>query len=279
MMLDTTLSRGHVLSEINGAVGTVTLHRPQQHNALDVTLASDLLEVLQGVLSRPTVRCVLLQAAGKSFGVGGDIGVLADEAQAPTAIRQLLELLNTVIRVIRRADRPVVCAVQGVAAGGSLSLALACDAGVWASNATLAPAYAKLGASPDCGLSWTLTRSLGPQRALEWLLDGSTLSAMQAQALGLVRHVVEPEALHTRAREMAERLSRLAPCAVGHTKRLVSLASNRALDEQLDDELDSFLECATTAPFRSSVRTLAAALKRGRDNTEVSSRPGDGSRR
>ncbi|HSV70996.1 MAG TPA: enoyl-CoA hydratase-related protein [Methylibium sp.] len=268
-MVDTSLSRDHVLAEIDGALGTITLNRPQRHNALDLALATDLLDVLHGVLARPTVRCVLLRAAGTSFGVGGDIAAFVDEAQAVLTARRLLALLHGVVRVVRQADRPVVCAVQGAAAGGSLGLALACDVGVWAADARLVPAYAKLGASPDCGLSWTLSRALGPQRALEWLLDGSSLSATQAQALGLVRHVVEPDALQAQARGVAERLSELSAVAVVRTKQLIARASRSTLDEQLDGELQSFIGCVATEPFRSSVQALAVASKRGPCGGEV----------
>src|SRR5258706_7961146 len=102
-----------VLAEVDGAIGTITLNRPQQRNALGIALASELLDALQSVLGRHTVRCVLLQAAGESFGVGGDIGLLADETQAVPAARHLLTILHEVVRVIRQSDLPVVCAVQG----------------------------------------------------------------------------------------------------------------------------------------------------------------------
>jgi 2-(1,2-epoxy-1,2-dihydrophenyl)acetyl-CoA isomerase len=259
-----------VVAEVDGAIGTITLNRPQQRNALDITLASELLDVVQSLLGRQSVRCVLLQAAGESFGVGGDIRLLADETQAVPAVRRLLTILHEVVRVIRQSDRPVVCAVQGAVAGGSLSLALACDVGVWASNAKLVPAYAKLGASPDCGLSWTLARALGPHRALEWLLDGSALSATQAQALGLLRHVVEPAVLQAQSRAMAERLSALSPAAVAHSKRLVAQAPRSTLDEQLDAELQSFLQCVATEPFRANVHAMAAALEQSRNGVDAS---------
>jgi 2-(1,2-epoxy-1,2-dihydrophenyl)acetyl-CoA isomerase len=257
-----------VVAEVDGAIGTITLNRPQQRNALDITLASELLDVVQSLLGRQSVRCVLLQAAGESFGVGGDIRLLADETQAVPAVRHLLTILHEVVRVIRQSDRPVVCAVQGAVAGGSLSLALACDVGVWASNAKLVPAYAKLGASPDCGLSWTLARALGPQRALEWLLDGSALTATQAQALGLLRHIVEPDMLQAHSRAMAERMSALSTDAVAHSKRLIAQSLRSTFDEQLDSELASFLQCVVTEPFRVNVHALAAALKQSRNGMD-----------
>lgn len=262
MTTDLAFPQDPVLTENDGPVGIITLNCPERSNALDEKLATYLLEALRRVLAHPEIRCVLLKANGKFFGVGGDLETFTDEAQALAKARRLLALLHAVVRTIREAERVVISAVQGTAAGGSLSLALACDLSVWASNAKLVPAYASLGATPDCGLTWTLARVMGSQRALDWLLDGRAMTAIQAHSIGLVQHVVEADALYPRALAIAHHVADLSPRAVAGTKRLLEKAGGTTLAEQLDAEKKAFESCVESQEFREKVRAFVAGTRR-----------------
>lgn len=253
----TVASAPLVLLDIEQPMATLTLNRPARHNALDQCLADTLLAVLRELEGQPDVRCVLLRAAGRSFGVGGDLATFTGGPPGAERGRQLLDTLHAAVRVIARSDKLYVCAAQGAVAGGSLGLALSCDYWLWADDARLTPAYAKLAATPDCGLTWTLARALGPRRALQWLLDGTTWSASRAMVEGLGYGVALQGSLDAAARDLAERLAQLSPHAVRGTKRLMAGAGTRDLEAQLDQEASEFLACSVTEPFREQVDAFA----------------------
>lgn len=241
-------------------VAVLTLARRDRANALDPTLAEALLAQFMALGAQPGVKAVLLQADGPRFGVGGDLACFdgASPAEALDAARQVLRPLHALMQAVRESPLPVVCAVRGVAAGGSLALALACDIGIWAEDCRLVPAYAAIGATPDCGLTWTLTQALGPQRALQWLLDGSTLTAAQARDRGLLHHVLPDAQVADAALAMARRVAGLSPQAVAATKRLVHRATLQAWQDQLALEFQAFAVSAQTVEFGQRVRALRA---------------------
>lgn len=251
-----------VLMAIEEGVATLTLNRPGQHNALDQSMADALLEVLLDVEARGSVRCVLLRAAGRSFGVGGDLSTFADPSLLELRAGRLIGTLNAVVRLISRSDKLFVCAAQGAVAGGSLGVALCCDYWLWGDDAKLTPAYALLGSTPDCGLSWALVRALGPRRALQWLLDGTTWSAPRAMVEGLGYGVALAGSLDAAAHDLAVRLSRVSRHAVRGTKRLIEDAQGNDLDAQLEREMGEFISCTRFEDFRREVEAFAGGGRR-----------------
>lgn len=255
---------GRVRLSVEDGIATLTLSRPDRANALDPALADALFQAFLELGGQPQIRAVLLQADGPRFGVGGDLACFDTPTPAETAAaaRAILRPLHALMQAMRESPLPVVCAVRGVAAGGSLALALACDISVWAEGCRLVPAYAALGATPDCGLTWTLTQAIGPQRALQWLLDGTTLSAEQARSIGLVQHVVHDDQVRGVARAFAERVAALSPQAVARTKRLVHQAQLQPWPAQLAAEYEAFTACAQGEEFAARVRALRHPLAR-----------------
>ena len=251
-----------VLLDIDEGVATLTLNRPAQHNALNQVLAEALLAALEELDHRDGVRCVLLRAAGRSFGVGGDLSTFADASLSDDRARRLLTTLSAAVLRIHRSDKLFVSAAQGAVAGGSLSLALCCDYWLWGHDATLTPAYSRLAATPDCGLTWTLSRALGPQRALQWLLDGTAWSANRAMVEGLGYGVAPAGSLDAAARELAERVARVSPQAVRGTKRLLDGVQARDLAAQLEHETTEFLACAGSDEFRQRVEAFKGNARR-----------------
>ncbi|GGC52876.1 enoyl-CoA hydratase/isomerase family protein [Chelatococcus reniformis] len=243
-----------LLVERREAVAYLTMNRPRVLNVLDETLAAAMATAFASVADDPSVRAVVLAGAGRSFMAGGDLALFhADLAAAPATAAELIDRFHAVMRSIRRMPKPVIAAIHGPVAGGGVGLALACDLVIAADDTTLRSAYTKLGTSPDGGTTWSLTRLLGPRRAVELMLLNEPIDAADALRLGLVNRVVTKADLMPAATALAERLTRTAAGADAAVKRLVQQAVEGSFDRQLDLEKDSFVGLAGTADFREGI--------------------------
>jgi 2-(1,2-epoxy-1,2-dihydrophenyl)acetyl-CoA isomerase len=233
-----------------GAVLTITLNRPDVLNAFNAELHRALAAALRE--SRATdVRAVVLTGAGRGFCVGQD---LTEFREAPGDIgARLRGNYHPNILAIRALEKPVIAAVNGVAAGAGLSFAFACDLRVAADSATFIPAFINIGLVPDSGASYFATRLLGRARAFEWLASGRKLTATEAHAWGLVSEVVEGDALVGRVAELAAQLAALPTRGIGMTKRLIDNALTSALEEQLEREAQLQSAATQTGDFREGV--------------------------
>jgi len=243
-----------VLLAVERDIARVTLNRPDRLNALDHDLALELAYAFESLEREPALRVVTLMGSGRAFMAGGDVTVFrAAGDNAAEIIGRLIGLFHRTIRSIRRLRAPVVAGVQGAAAGGGLGLALACDFIVASEDASFVPAYTRLGTNPDGGTTWTVTRLLGPRRALEWLMLGEPKDAHAAEKMGLVNRVVAKDALAREVDELARRIASGPAIAQATLKRLVDQAPNTPLDAQLDAERDGFVKAAGTRDFREGV--------------------------
>ena len=243
-----------VLLAIDSGIARITLNRPGRLNALDHDLAAALATTLEGLERDPALRAVTLMGAGRMFMAGGDITVFKKAGNnAPVIIGGLIDLFHRIIRSIRRLNAPVVAGVHGAAAGGAVGLALACDFVIASDDASFVPAYTKLGTSPDGGTTWSVTRLLGPQRALAWLMLGEPIGARAAQEMGLIHRVVATDALASEVDALARRIASGPPIPYATLKRLIDHALTSSLDAQLDAERAGFLRAAGTADFREGV--------------------------
>jgi 2-(1,2-epoxy-1,2-dihydrophenyl)acetyl-CoA isomerase len=243
-----------VLVATDGGIARITLNRPDRLNALDHDLALALTTALESLEHDPSLRAVTLMGAGRMFMAGGDIMVFKKAGNdAPKVIGVLIDLFHRIIRAIRRLRAPVVAGVHGAAAGGAVGLALACDFVIASEDATFVPAYTKLGTSPDGGTTWSVTRLIGAQRALEWLMLGETINAHVAKDMGLIYRVVAKDALAGEVEALARRIASGPATAQASLKRLVDQALHSSLDAQLDAEREAFVSAAGTADFREGV--------------------------
>jgi 2-(1,2-epoxy-1,2-dihydrophenyl)acetyl-CoA isomerase len=246
--------QGLVLLTIEQGIARVTLNRPDRLNALDHDLALELANTFESLDRDPTLRVVTLMGAGRAFMAGGDITVFKTAGDhAPEVIGRLIGVFHRTIRAIRRLKAPVVAGVHGAAAGGGLGLALACDFVIASEDAAFVPAYTKLGSNPDGGTTWTVTRLLGPQRALEWLMLGDAKDARAARDMGLINRVVPKDALAGEVEALARRIASGPIVAHATLKRLVDQAPFTPLDTQLDAERDGFVKAAATSDFHEGV--------------------------
>ncbi len=237
-----------VLTERDGGVLTLTLNRPDVFNAFNAAMHAALHEALTEAAD-PAVRAVVITGAGRGFCAGQD---LKEFAEMPESIRERLEqTYHPNIRAIRALEKPVLAAVNGPCAGAGLSLACACDIRIAADAATFVPGFIGIGLVPDSGGSWFLHRVLGFARAFEWMSSNRKLTAVEAQAWGLVSEVTDD--LPARAAELAADYAARPTRGIGLTKRLFEHAYTASLDEQLELEAALQQEATGTADFAEGV--------------------------
>jgi 2-(1,2-epoxy-1,2-dihydrophenyl)acetyl-CoA isomerase len=224
-----------LLFDVADRVGTITLNRPDALNALTIGLKDELLAVLVQVSNDPAVRAVVLTGAGRAFCAGQDL----HERLKPDAVpldEEIRERYNPIILAMRNLDRPIIGAINGIAAGAGASLAFACDVRVAAENASFLLAFGRIGLVPDSGTTWFLPRLVGSAKAAELALLGESMSASDAARIGLVAKVVPADSVVAEARAIADRLADMAPQAVALTKWALQASWTTSLEEQLEME-------------------------------------------
>jgi len=240
-------------------VATLTLNRPEARNAFDLSMLTALHKALSEVAADDAIRCVLIQAEGENFSVGGDIRAFHQMQQegGERSFAELLERAQASVLLIREMPQPVVVAVQGAAAGFGFSLALAADFTVAAEHAIFVAGYAALGLPPDGGLSQTLRDAVGYKKAAEILMLGGVVSARDALALGLAQQVVPDDLLTPSALDLALRLANGSVNAIRRSKLLLASASQHPLALLLEVEKEQFLESVAHPEFAEGIAAFA----------------------
>jgi len=247
------MSDGTVLVEKGDTHVVITLNRPDKLNAFNVTQNKSLLAAVKEADADPACRAVLLTGAGRGFCAGQDLGDRDPADGAPDLGETLETLYNPLIRQLRAMAIPVICAVNGVAAGAGANIAFACDIVIAARSAKFIQAFSKIGLVPDCGGTWTVTRLVGEARAKAIMLTGDPVSADTAAAWGLIWQAVNDDDLMETGRALTERLAAGPTVGLGLTKSLVQQATANTLDEQLDRERDAQREAGGTPDYIEGV--------------------------
>ena len=226
-----------VLVEVDegSGVATVTLNRPDALNALTVPMKQALLAALRRLDRERAARAIVFTGAGRGFCAGQDLRERLEPDAAPLGV-EVRERYNPIIRAMRALPKPIVGAVNGVAAGAGASLAMACDLRIASDAASFALAFGRVGLVPDSGATWFLPRLVGATRAAELALLNEPVSAPDALRLGLVGRVVPAAELASEANAIAARLAAGAPRAIALTKRALNAAWDRDLDGALEYE-------------------------------------------
>jgi 2-(1,2-epoxy-1,2-dihydrophenyl)acetyl-CoA isomerase len=222
----------------DGAVATITLDRPDALNALTVPLKESLLGAFHDAGADPAIRAIVLTGAGRAFCAGQDLRERTEPGALPLA-DEIRARYNPLIRAMRALDKPIVGAVNGVAAGAGASLAFACDIRLAAEGATFLLAFGRVGLVPDSGATWLLPRLIGAAKAAELALTTDPLSAADAERFGLVARVLPAETLVAEAQALAARMAAGAPIALALTKHLLDRAWDASLEDQLEAEADA----------------------------------------
>ncbi len=233
-----------VLVSVVSGTAWVTLNKPAAFNAINPDVADRLATVLTDFVFQSEVRVIVLTGAGKAFCSGGDLKFFANHAGGlHSGINQTVTPFHRVITSIRRIGKPVVGMLNGVAAGGGFSLAMACDFRVMAKSAVLKFGYPSAGLCPDGGSTYMLPRLLGLSRSLELAAFDEPIDSEKALQLGLVNAVVDDDELENETRAWADRLSRISLSSFGWSKRLFSDSASSTLESQLESERFAILAC------------------------------------
>jgi 2-(1,2-epoxy-1,2-dihydrophenyl)acetyl-CoA isomerase len=222
-----------ILTASADGVLTITLNRPDALNAFTVEMKEGLLAALKDAARNKDVRVVVLTGAGRAFSAGQDLKERAgpDVNDLGTELRTRY---NPIILAMRKLEKPIIGAINGVAAGAGISIAIACDILIASDRASFMEAFGRVGLVPDTGSSWFLPRLVGPARAAEMMFTADSVDAATAERIGLVNRVVAADELMDEANALAARLAQAAPIALALAKR----AMNRALTSNLEDALE-----------------------------------------
>ena len=244
-----------VIERLEGGVLTLVLNRPDKLNAFNPAMHDALRGGFERAARDADVRAVLLTGAGRGFSAGQDLGDRDPRkgGPAPDLGQTIGRYYNPLIRAIRSLDKPVIAAVNGVAAGAGANIALACDIVLAAQSARFIQAFAKLGLVPDAGGSWALTRLLGEARAKALALTAEPLSAGQAAEWGLIWKAVPDDSLMDEAQALARRLAQGPTFGFGLSKQAIQAASTNTLEAQLDLEQEFQQRAGRSADYAEGV--------------------------
>lgn len=243
---------------IHEGVATLTLNRPKSLNSLTSEMHGEIRSVMRQVENDDTIRCLLLTGAGRGFCAGQDLGDGAGETggEIPDVGKLVAKYYNPFISRIMNLPKPVICAVNGVAAGAGASIALACDIVLAASSASFIQLFCKIGLIPDSGGTWNLPRSVGMARAKGLAMLGNRLDAETAEKWGLIWKCVDDDKLQQEAWEMAAHLATQPTLALGSIKKLLHESNSNTLPEQLELERRVMVDLGQSEDYSEGVHAF-----------------------
>lgn len=248
-----------VLLEVSDHIATITLNAPDRMNTISGAMLNQMSEKFLQADNNPDVRCIILTGAGRAFCAGLDLGSQSGKKESLGVLDNTeanmveINLRDTPPIVLHGLDTPVICALNGGAAGYGLDIALGCDIRIAADNAKMAPGFAKRGILPESGGTWLLPRIVGYAKAAEIAFTGRTLSAQECLELGLVNHVVPSGELAERARAMAAEIAANAPLAVRAIKRMMRAAETETFEQNVHHVFLQLLPLFRTKDFKEGV--------------------------
>ncbi|NUF21484.1 2-(1,2-epoxy-1,2-dihydrophenyl)acetyl-CoA isomerase [Acinetobacter oleivorans] len=248
----------NIIAEEKNGVGYLTFNRPKALNSFNVDMHREVAEVLNLWTKNPDVRCVVISGEGRGFCAGQDLGdrVVDPNAEAPDLGYSIETYYNPLIKTIVNMPKPVICAVNGVAAGAGANIALACDLVIAAKSANFVQAFCRLGLVPDSAGTWFLPRAVGHARAMGLTLLGDKLPAETAKEWGMIWDVVEDAELKAKVTELAERLARQPTFGLSLIKKAIHQSSNNTFDEQVLLERDLQRIAGRSEDYREGVQAF-----------------------
>jgi 2-(1,2-epoxy-1,2-dihydrophenyl)acetyl-CoA isomerase len=238
-----------LIVDVDGGVATVRMNNPARLNALSPTMTGELFDAVGRLGGDPSVRALILTGEGRGFSAGADLSTLQEpymKGERPKLSGFLKDGYNRLIPLITEAPKPVIAAINGVAAGAGVSVALACDLRIASDAASFSLAFVRIGLIPDAGSTYLLPRTVGMAKALELALLSEKIDAATAERIGLVNRVVPADALLEEATSLARRLAEMPTAAIGLTKRIFDESSRLSLAQAMDREAEVQDEAAGT---------------------------------
>ena len=241
--------------EILDGVGKITLDRPEKYHSFIREMALQLQNVLDECDKKNEVRSILITASGKAFCAGQDLAEAIDPS-IPSISKIIQEHYNPIIRKIRTIEKPIVAAVNGVAAGAGASIALACDIVVATESATFVQAFSKIGLIPDSGGTFFLPRLIGMQKAAALMMTGEPISAKDAEKMGMIYKSYSDEKFEIESWNLVSKLAKMPTKGLGLTKRLLNASNSNNLEDQLNMEDKCQVIAANTTDFKEGVQAF-----------------------
>ena len=224
-----------ILFEIKNQVATLTLNRPEKYHSFVREMALDLQEKLDLCKNDNNIRAIVITGTGKAFCAGQDLGEAIDP-NGPELQKIVNEHYNPIIRQIRNIEKPIIAAVNGVAAGAGASIALCCDIIIAKEGAVFVQAFSKIGLVPDSGATFFLPRLIGFQKATALMMNADPITATEAERLGMIYKVVEESKFEDEIKSFSEKLAKMPTKGIGLTKKLLNQSINNSLEQQLNEE-------------------------------------------
>ena len=243
-----------VRSDANG-VCTITLNRPSVYNSFNQTMAFQLQATLDACSKDDSIRVIVITGEGKAFSAGQDLGEATDN-EGPTLTSIVRDHYNPIILKIREIEKPVIAAVNGVAAGAGANIALACDITFAKKSASFIQAFSKIGLIPDSGGTFFLPRLIGMQKALALMMTGDKVSAEEAEKLNMIYKVIDDDDFSSEITRFSEQLAMMPTRGLGLTKKAVNLGLFNSLEDQLELEEKLQTQAGETDDFAEGVNAF-----------------------
>lgn len=249
-----------VIFEQRDSIGYISLNRPDKYNSFTRELALALQTALKTCAEEESIRAIYITGSGKAFCAGQDLGEVTQE-DGPSLSTILLEHLNPVIKLIRETEKPIVAAVNGVAAGAGANIALACDITVASESSSFIQAFSKIGLIPDSGGTFFLPRLVGMQRAAAYMMLGEKVSATEAERVGMIYRAFPADSFEADAWKLVKKLAQMPTRGLGLTKRALNQALSNDLDRQLAIEEQMQSDAGLTEDYKEGVQSFLEKRK------------------
>ena len=249
-----------ISTQLKNNVLIITLNRPDKFNSFNREMALELQNELDNAENNELVRSIVLTGTGKAFCAGQDLSEAIDH-NGPGIEKIVREHYNPIILKIRKIEKPIIAAVNGVAAGAGANIALACDIVIAAQSSTFIQAFSKIGLVPDSGGTFFLPRLIGFQNASALMMLGDKVSATDAQSMGMIYKVFSDEIFMDEVLKLADNLSKMPTKAIGYTKRLLNESMTNNLQEQLIQEGSLQVEAANSFDYKEGVNAFLEKRK------------------
>lgn len=249
-----------ILSEHKNGVAVIKLNRPDKFNAFNREMSLQLHKALDAAAADESVRAIYLTGEGKGFCAGQDLSEAIDP-KGPSLLQIVTEHYNPIITRLRTIEKPIVCAVNGIAAGAGANIALACDIVVATASASFIQAFSKIALIPDSGGTFILPRLVGFQRALALMMTGDKVMAADAQQMGMIYKVYDDAVFAEESMKFTIGLSMMPTVGLGLTKRLMNEGTTNSLEQQLGREAVIQVEAAQSYDFKEGVQAFLEKRK------------------
>lgn len=249
-----------ILYSVNENVATLTLNRPEKYNSFNREMALMLQDYIKKADADNEVRCILIKGQGKAFSAGQDLSEVT--GANPVSFKKILsEHYNPLIKIIRNSGKPVIAAVNGVAAGAGANIALCCDIVLASTSASFIQAFSKIGLIPDSGGTYFLPRLIGFQKALALAISGDKVTSAEAERMGMIYKVFDDNTFETECDVFSRNIAQMPTSAISYIKKAFNASMNNILEQQLILEDEFQLICSSSDDYNEGVNAFIEKRK------------------